>query len=232
MHTACCQVTPVKPRRVVRYCVIILLLCAVMPSLGAGDLAELRVTEKHGVYTMKMVMLVDAPAEYVRAVLTDYERIYRLNPSITESEILQSPENGVARVRTVMTGCVVFFCRDVERVEDVRELASGDLQAVIVPELSSLRSGTAEWNIHQLGPRTQVTYQAYMEPDFFIPPLIGSFFVKQNMRAELITSFARIECIAKIQTHRDSNPPLQLVSRQTGSMCDDRCDNDSTVCGP
>lgn len=73
---------------VVRYCVVILLLYAIMPGLGAGDLSELRVTEDHGIYNVKMVMMVDAPEEYIRAVLTDYARIYRLNPSITESEIL------------------------------------------------------------------------------------------------------------------------------------------------
>lgn len=209
----------------VGYCMLFLMLCAAMFRVGAGDLTVLQVTEKRGVYNMKMVMMVDAPAEYVRAVLTDYTRIYRLNPSIIASEMLPSPEAGVTRVKTVMTGCVAFFCRDVGRVEDVRELASGDLQAVIVPELSNLRSGAAEWNIRPAGERTKVTYQAHMEPDFFIPPLIGSYFVKQNIRKELITSFARIECVAKIKAHLDRFPRLQLASLGTDTVCGDQLDN-------
>lgn len=131
-----------------------------------------------------------------------------------------------------MTGCVAFFCKDVGRVEDVRKLASGDLQSVIVPELSDLRSGAAQWYIHQTGQRTRVTYQASMEPGFFIPPLIGSYFVKHNIRTELLISFARIECIAKIQAQLDSNPRLQPVSLQSESICDDACGDNNTGCNP
>jgi hypothetical protein len=173
----------------VRYSLILLLLFVAIPRLNAGELTELQVTETGGVYHIRMVMVVHVPAKYVRGALTDYEHIYRLNPSIIESEILTSPEQGVVRVRTLMHGCVAFFCKDVGRVEDVRELVSGDLRAEIVPELSNLRSGHANWKIQPLGERAQVTYQADMEPDFFIPPLIGSFFVKQKMRKEIMVSF-------------------------------------------
>lgn len=214
----------------VRYCAIVLIPYAVMPGLYAGNLNELRVAESGGIYNVKMVMMVDVPAEYVRAVLTGYVRICRLNPSITESEVLPSPEDSVARVRTVMTGCVALFCREVTRVEDVLKLRSGDLQAVIVPELSSLRSGTAEWNIQRMGKHTRVTCQAHMEPDFFIPPLIGSHFVKKNIRTELLASFAMFECMAQIKARLDRLPHLQLASLGTDAGCGERCGNIGTEC--
>ena len=207
---------------VVRWCLILLLLVAVIPRLSAGDLTELQVTENGGVYHVRMVMVVYVPAKYVRDVLTDYAHIYRLNPSITESEILPSPEQGVVRVRTLMRGCVTFFCQDVGRVEDVRELETGDLRAEIVPELSNLRSGSAGWKIQPLGEHTQVTYQADMEPDFFVPPVIGSYFVKRNIRKEIMTSFTRLECIAQIQARLDTLPRLQLASLGNAIVCGDR----------
>ncbi|MDT8388440.1 MAG: hypothetical protein RQ736_13090 [Thiogranum sp.] len=219
-----------------RYLVVILSLYSGIPDLAAGVLTDLRVTEKHGVYEVTMTMITDAPAEHVHAVLTDYARIYRLNAAITESAVLQSPEAGVVRVKTVMTGCVAFFCRDIARVEDVRELASGDLQAVIVPELSDLRSGAAQWNIQRVGQRTRITYEGCMEPDFFIPPLIGSWFVKHSIRDELKTSFSRIECIAKIQAQREAqreaDPDLQMSRLQIASICDGECDSGMTGCKP
>ena len=215
---------------VVRYSLIVLLLFSGIPRLSAGDLTELQVTESDGIYHIKMVMVVHVPAKYVRSVLTDYAHIYRLNPSITESEILPSPEQGVVRVRTLMHGCVAFFCKDVGRVEDVRELVSGDLRAEIVPELSNLRSGHAEWAIQPLGEHTQVTYQADMEPDFFIPPLIGSYFVKRNMRKEIMVSFMRIECVAQIQARLDRLPRLQLASLGSEIVCGDRCVRISADC--
>ena len=201
-----------------------------IPRLSAGDLTELLVTENGGVYHIRMVMVVHVPAKYVRGVLTDYAHIYRLNPSITESEILPSPQQGVVRVRTLMHGCVAFFCKDVGRVEDVRELVSGDLRAEIVPELSNLKSGSAEWAIQPLGEHTQVTYQADMEPDFFIPPLIGSYFVKRNMRKEIMVSFMRLECVAQIQARLDTLPRLQLASLGSEIVCGDRCVRTSADC--
>jgi hypothetical protein len=209
---------------------VLLMLGVIMSGAAAGELRELQVTQKQGIYRMKMVAVVGAPAEYVRDVLTDYARIYRLNPSITESEMLPSPEAGVARVKTVMTGCVAFFCREVGRVEDVRELASGDLHAVIVPELSNLRSGSAKWSFEPVGKQTLVTYQASMEPDFFIPPLIGSFFVKQNIRKELVTSFARIECVARIKMRLERAPRLLLASLGADPGCGERCERNSEDC--
>jgi hypothetical protein len=219
-----------NPRRVFRYALLLLALCTMPLRLGAGELTELQVTETEGVYHVKMVMLLQAPENHVRAVLTDYAHIYRLNPSITESGILPSPGQGVARVRTLMTGCIAFFCRHVERAEDVRQLASGDLRAEIVPELSDLRSGRAEWKIQARGEHSQVTYEAYMEPDFFIPPVIGSYFVKKNIHKEIMTTFTRLECVAQIQARRDGNPRLRLASLRSEPVCGDPCDTPVTEC--
>ena len=214
----------------IRYSLILLLLYAVIPRLSAGNLTELQVTGSSGIYRISMVMVVHAPAKYVRGVLTDYAHIYRLNPSIIESEVLPSLNLGVVRLRTVMRGCGLFFCTRIGRVEDVRELASGDLQAEIVPELSNLKSGAAEWKIRRMGEHTLVTYQAHMEPDFFIPPLIGSYFVRRNIRKEIMTTFTRLECVAQTQARLDRVSHLQLAGLGIGTVCSDQCDNDSTDC--
>lgn len=216
--------------RVVGYTLMLLVLFSVSPRLTAGDLTELQVTNKGRGYSVRMVMVVHAPEQYVRAVLTDYAHIYRLNPSITESEILPSQEYGVARVRTLMRGCIGFFCKDIERVEDVRELITGDLQADIVPELSNLRSGRAEWKIQPVGEHSKVTFQAYMEPDFFVPPVIGSFFVRRNMRKEIMVSFRRLECIAQTRGRLDRLSHVKFASLGVDTVCSGQCDSNSTDC--
>ena len=66
MHSACCHTFPLNPQLTLRYCVIFLLLFALMPRLDAGDLTELQVTETSGVYHIRMVMVVHVPAKYVR----------------------------------------------------------------------------------------------------------------------------------------------------------------------
>ena len=81
-----------------------------------------------------------------------------------------------------------------------------------------------------MGEHTQVTYQAYMEPDFFIPPLIGSYFVRRNIRKEIMTSFTRLECIAQTQVRLDLNSHLQLAGLGIDTVCSDHCDNNRTDC--
>jgi abortive infection bacteriophage resistance protein len=96
-----------------------------------------------------------------------------------------------------MEGCVLFYCTEFTRVDDVRELDSGELVAVIVPDMSDFGSGTALWRITQHGDRSRLVYEAQIQPDFFVPSLIGSYFVKHKLKAELLTVFQRIECNAK-----------------------------------
>jgi hypothetical protein len=189
---------------------LILALCPFAP-VAASDLPNIDISENSGNYRVRMVMLVHAPARYVISVLTDYKYIYRLNPSITESEILPSPRSGTVRVRTRMQGCIFFFCRDVDRVEEVREVHEGHLQAVIIPEQSDFTSGSADWRIQPIGDNSRIIYEAQVKPAFFIPPVIGSYFVKRTFAETVITSFARLECIARIRAGLDTRSRLRLA---------------------
>ena len=175
------------------------------PAL-TNEIVELKVTEEDGVYYIKASVILHAPVEYVQAVLTDYVHIYRLNPSIVESEVITSPDQNITRVRTKVIGCVVSFCTEIERVDDVRVLVSGDMRAEIVPESSQFKSGFALWQIRTMGDYTRLTYLAEMEPDFFIPPIIGISIVKDKIQEEIIISFTSLERIASIQSERDWDP--------------------------
>lgn len=197
------------------------MLFLLIPLARTADLAELQVSETEGIYSINLVIQVHAPAWHVHRVLTDFARIYRLDPAIVESEILPSPDEGVVRVRTRVHDCIAFFCMKIDRVEDVRELDHGGLQATTVPALSSFKSGHAEWKILRMEERTQVTYQAQMEPDFFIPPLIGSYFVKQKLRKSMLASLARVECIARVQAGLELNPgmdPVMVANESTDEV--------------
>jgi hypothetical protein len=214
---------PDHRRHVVMSCAW-LLLCLQIPLACAVDIADLQVSEAQGVYRINLVMQMQVPAHYVHGVLTDYRHIYRLDPAIVDSGILPSPGAGVVRVRTRISDCIAFFCMMIDRVEDVRELESGELQATIVPALSNFRYGHAEWKIVAHEGRTRVIYQAQLEPDFFIPPLIGSYFVKQKLRNSVLTSMARVECIARIQAGLEPDSVLEKLlaaDQQAGNQAVD-----------
>ena len=195
------------------------ILCVNTLPLSAVDFVEIQVTNNSGVYHMRMVAEVDASAVYVYRVLTDYKHIYRLNPLIIESEVLPSPGNGAVRVRTRTEDCTFIFCVEVIRVEDVYDLSSNELHMVIVPSLSNLRSGNAKWEIEEMEEYSGIVYQAQIEPDFNIFPVIGSAILKRKLRQEMMALMARIECIAKVQEERDWDSQLQVARADVDPEC-------------
>jgi len=178
----------------------------------AYELKNAEVTEENGIFQIQVTATINAPAEYIRQVLTDYTHMYRLSSSIIESEVLTSKKTGKTQIRTKLLACASVFCREVERVDAVRTLASGDLQADIVPELSEFRSGQAIWKIKSMSDRSHLVYEATLEPDFYIPPIVGVPAIRSSLKDEFIATFERIERIASINVERDWNDEHTLAN--------------------
>jgi len=207
-------------------------LCLAPLQVDAVDIRELHISENGGVYHINLVTVLNAPAEYVYRVLTDYVHIHRLHPAITQSDILASPGSGVVRVRTRILDCIYIFCAKLDRVEDLREVPPYDLHAVIVPSLSNFRSGKSDWRIHEMEGRSQLIYEAQIEPHLIIVPLIGPYLVKGKLRDEMVSSLTRIECIAKIEEELDWNPHLQASTVEVDTLCSQPCDSVTGRCPP
>lgn len=166
-------------------------------AAGAGEVVELTVEHEKGVYRVYADVVLYAPVDAVRAVLTDYEELERLSPSILKAETLESPEAGVVRVRTVAEACALGFCRKLTRVEDVHNQTPADLQADIVPGLSDFDSGSTHWRFLALGTQTRLIYEGSLEPGFWVPPLIGPGVVKRGLRREFDATFTNLEALAQ-----------------------------------
>lgn len=185
---------------------VILSITLFQPNYArAFDFTETHVTEENGVFRIKVSAVIDAPPDYIRYVLADSAHIYRLSPSIIESEVLPSSTADEKQVRTRLLCCSSVFCREVERVDTVRMLKSGDFEAEIIPALSEFKSGKATWKITPMDNGSHVVYEAHLEPDFFIPPVVGTQVVIENLRDEFTTTFIRIERIAGFNAKREKS---------------------------
>ena len=182
-------------------------------DLAAAELIKLEVDQTGGTYTIRLEMELDVSADRVQRVLMNYRQLHRLSPSIVESRRLPSPHDGYARVFTRMDSCVLFICRELIRVEDIYQTASGDLVAVIVPGQSDFKAGTALWRITRCGQHTRLVYEASMQPGFFIPPMFGSYLVKKKMEDELLTSINRIECCASSLVGLGEHVPEESLAK-------------------
>ena len=169
----------------------------------AYELNRAEVTENNGIFQIVVIATLDARAEYIRQVLTDYRNMYRLSSSVVETEVIEPCRGDETHVRTKVRVCAAVFCREVERVETVRALDSGDLQARIVPEQSEFRSGLAIWKITAMDYGSELEYNATLEPDFFIPPVVGVPAIRSSLIDEFSNTIARVEKIASINAERD-----------------------------
>ncbi len=192
-----------------------------LTTLKSGHLPEIEVVEHGGVYQIKVVAKIKAPAHYVRYVLTDYTHIYRLNPSIIESEVLKYDDDGSVSVKIKVIGCAAYFCEELTRVEKVRLLPSGDIYAVIDPEQSQFKSGKTHWRIKSLGDDSQVTYISDMEPDILIPPVVGKFLIKKSIRHEMQSSFENLEKISSVLAEREWQEDYQFPTIGLSAPCDE-----------
>ena len=200
----------------------VLLLFSIFSTVSyADELEELSVTEAEGVYTLRIVSVFDAPTDYVYKVITDYKHAYRINPAVTEVEILPSGNDDVTRVRNLSEHWVGPFRFKVDWVGEIEEPRYGHLIIHTIPELSSFESGSAVWELRSQGERTWVLHESSLKPDFFVPPVVGNHIMKKQMKEDTLDTFTRIECYAKVMFDLDMENEPELMNNvlQQGKEC-------------
>ncbi len=170
--------------------------CLWVSSTVAGEVYMASANHQSGVYLVEVDALVNVPEPKVRELLTDYNELGRVNPSIEVSEILKTREPGNYQVRTVTEACVWFYCKRIHQVQDVIEASDGSVTAVVIPALSDFRNGYARLNLWQEPEGTRILIRSEVEPDFWIPPVIGPWLIKRKLRSEALETVDNLERVA------------------------------------
>jgi len=153
----------------------------------------LAVENEEGVYRVRFEAVVKIAPDKAFAMLTNYERLDRLNPGIVEAERLDTDDSPMRRVRTVVEGCVLFFCRRLERVETIQTHDRRRIVTRVVPEASDFRSGESRWELAAVTKGTRLRFRGSLAPDFWVPPVIGPWAIERNLRASMRTMVERLE---------------------------------------
>jgi hypothetical protein len=177
-------------------------------SAAAGQVFMAAVTHHEGNYLVEVDVLVDVPEPTARALLTDYNHLGRINPAIEISEVLLERKPGDYRVKTVTKACVWFYCKRIHQIQDVIEAHDGSITAVVIPELSDFKQGYARLNIWQEPGGSRIRIRSEVEPDFWIPPLIGPWLIKRKLRSEALETVQNLERVAH-QAPMSHNTPAK-----------------------
>jgi len=177
-----------------------LLLGLWFSSASAAEFLELEFTrEGGGRYRLDSEIRIDAPAQGVYEVLADYPGLPRLSSIFEEGRVLEPIEDGRGLVYLKVKGCVLFFCREVEMVEHLEVDPPREMIVVIDPARSDLDFGRAIWTVIPEGDGCRVLYELEMEPDFWIPPVIGPAVVEAVLHRRGLRAARRLEALASGQ---------------------------------
>jgi hypothetical protein len=168
--------------------------CAVIAS---ADEIYVDVKRQQGnLYEFKLSFLATASVVPVMDVLTDYEHLHTLNPSIQSSRLLVSDQPDIPRVEVISRNCMLFFCKTLTRVEDVYLVDKQSIKTMLLPEMSNFKEGEVLWTFTPEQANTRVTMQGYIVPDFWVPPLIGPHTIKKRLRYQLRYAASKVNELA------------------------------------
>lgn len=169
-----------------------------------ADIDSVTVDHKRKRYSIEMHARMDTSAERAYAVFTDYARLAEINDAITSVKLIEGADTGRQRIHTQVRVCVVGICRMFDQVQDMQKTPPENLQADVVPELSNLSYGKASWRIWDEDGRARLHFRAEVEPDFWIPPLVGPWLIKRKLESEAEQTANGIERLANTP---DTAPP-------------------------
>ncbi len=180
--------------------VLILIACAGMLPAHAASLEHLDVQRDNARYRLQLSARLDAPMERSFAVFSDYQKLPRINDAVEHIELRDGATPPAQRLYTRVRVCVWLFCTHLDQVQDIRR-ADRDktlgLHADVLPQLSNLRYGVADWRMRDCAGQTCLEFDAELEPDFWVPPLVGPWAIGRAMRREAIQTAQGIERLAQ-----------------------------------
>jgi Polyketide cyclase / dehydrase and lipid transport len=168
-------------------------------SAWPATLRSVDVTRDRGRYQVVADTHLDAPPSAIYRVLVDFadDGYSRISEIYKESGYLPPDGDGTPLVFTRVEGCLLFFCRSMLRVERLEVVKPNFIRATVLPERSDFKYSRAEWSIEPEGDGTRLVYRMEMEPNFWLPPFVGPWFLRRTLLRGAPLAVERIEELAQ-----------------------------------
>lgn len=176
--------------------------------LRAAQLENIDVRFEGGVYHASAEVLLNTSRDHVLEILTDYDRLKRLNTEILESNVVEWKNRRTAVVHIKLKTCLFVFCFSTTTLQSF-EVRDDEILVTIFPKEGEFRSGWVRWRLIPDGDRTRLSYQTDLVPDFWVPPFIGPYIIKAKLHDNSLETFNMLEKIASIRwpsATRDAPP--------------------------
>ena len=181
--------------------VLAALLAAVCTNVAAAEFHTLEASRDGDMYRLSVDVYLDAPPNQVYRVLTDYNHLGRISGMVRQSRVLERLDAHTVLVYVESRVCVWFFCHTLRETQKVVESPPDSVTAEVIPAQSNVRFATSSWHLRPDGKGTRMRWQLSIEPEFWIPPLIGPALVKSELRTESAYTARGVEKLARERAH-------------------------------
>lgn len=107
-----------------------------------------------------------------------------------------------------MEGCVLIWCESFVRIGYLRLEPLHRIEAITDPDRSDFLFSRERWELKEVDGGTLLTYEFEMVPDFWVPPVVGPYFIKRALKSGGAKAADRIERIAiEEQVTRTASEP-------------------------
>ena len=158
-------------------------LCLLWFSADALAERDVRITREADTIRIDAKLRVDVHHHIAWQVLTDYDNLARFVPGLSSSRIVSEPGAPMLLKQTGRSG-FLWLTLPVEVVVRIEEIP---LEAIRFSAVSgTLKSKSGEWRIEAQDDATLLIYRASIVPGFWVPPLIGTAVMAQDVRSKLV----------------------------------------------
>lgn len=190
-----------------------LLFCAAGAS--AAELQDVTVELEEGRYTLRSETHFNVDQASLFEVLTNFDLFEKFTSAIVESYNQAPDEQGRAQFYARMEGCVLFWCKSMIRDGYVVASPLDEIVAVADPEKSDFNYSLERWELSTKGDQTVMIYEFEMEPKFWVPPIIGPFYIKRALRSGGGDAINRIEALALAVQDDVEASPQKIVQSES-----------------
>ena len=177
-------------------CIALMANLASITPAAAVAIRSLDVTHIEGRYYVAFDVLLTADSAKTYELVSNYRKWPQFFRTLKETTLVTTFADGRQRIRLTYRACVLFFCRTILQLKDVSRRQGGHFFTRIVADGDYFKSGWEHWHLVGNEKETRVQYQAELEPQFRLAPLIGPWILKNKLRRSLLRAAEKAEVLA------------------------------------
>ncbi len=178
----------------------------------SAELRDVQIELRDERYHLFSETYLDVSREALYEVLTDFEQFEKFTSAMVEARNTEPNEKGQPGFYTRMEGCVLLFCKSLIRNGYLTLIPRLEIIAISIPEESDFKFSRERWQLIDFEDGTIMIYDFEMEPDFWVPPVIGPYVIQRALRSGAERAVNRIEKLA--QTVEEENDTAKAVHWQ------------------